>query len=895
MRHVACAGCGLGEECGVTSPLVATTKSSTTKESAKQEPTDEVAQANSAYLPVAGRVFGSAREDRALGEKSRKLTLAELASGLHVSVKRRLAELPVRLQQLLVTLPADAQRVLLTLPVEQQLDIAELLHLMGSLPAGPDAPGHPEGSTTMTTTGGQGLLSAVPTLSATALPPDIVDFLFGRAMAPAWLGVIRLSMPTAPAVTGPLLITGAPAGLGPLSRPRLLDESPEAQRLRQNYSPEGREKRRQAYGSYLATHYERPHPSGKPVDPSEDVQQFGERHVELLADRKWSESSAKGYGERARSATDAAHQAQLTEAKKQLQAEKDTLQAEKDNLAASATPWLDEKKGRGKGRHNHPKKAQTGVVAQIGAPTLPVSTPAESKLAALESAPPDLDTVEEAARQEWLGDLQKLRAAGLSRMTIDNWIAVLGEDQLHQVVAMNSAEMFSWLANNLTPTQLVALLEATNNNQLPVGMTKDLAAALPSLLGAGVSAKLVIDALRGWGKQFSVLVYRLIDHLTAPQLVALLAAARKDVQPVGLTDQVVAAVPKLFEAGADGKFVMSAVHGLGDQLPVLLGGPPSACITVLSMANLTRVKVMVAGGRSDDLLSLAQQVPLPDLEFLLSCVGSAVGLKQLCGPGTGPLVSLLSADVPRETLQLWCSDVGLSSTAELLAHEQFPVCLSILPMLAKDKVGPGQLMRTLKAGAPMKVVCLGVLDAPSLLHSSAQALDHFCYMPTHTVAQYHQIAAAPVANAASSAPIDEGIRQTAGPNPKPYRKWKNTAVITDEALHMLLDEGLARITYISTFKTTTESEEGGDTEEYEVSTQEEYAADMPSGFAGPGKRSIRWVTRFVVHLHRRKGDNKESAPIASHIKHEKHRKLKEAKRIPIGSEMAKRCREKNSS
>ena len=585
MRHVACAGCGLGEECGVTSPLVATTKSSTAKESAKQEPTDEVAQANSAYLPVAGRVFGSARDNRPLGEKSRTLTLAELASGLHVSVKRRLAELPVRMQQLLVTLPADAQRVLLTLPVEQQLDIAELLHLMGSLPAGQDAPGHPEGSTTMTTTGGQGLLAAVPTLSATALPPDIVDFLFGRAMAPAWLGIIRLSMPTAPAVTGPLLITGAPAGLGPLSRPRLLDESPEAQRLRQNYSPEGREKRRQAYGSYLATHYERPHPSGKPVDPSEDVQQFGERHVELQADRKWSESSAKGYGERARSATDAAHQAQLSEAREQLK-------AEKDNLAASATPWLDEKRGKAKGR-NQPKKVEK------------VSTPVEGKVAALESAPPDLDAIERTGAAAWLDDLRKLRAAGLSRPAIDSWVSVLGEDRLHQVVVRNSAEMFSWLANSLTPTQLVALLEATNNNQLPAAMTKDLAAALPSLLGAGASAELIIDALRAWGNQLAVLVYRLINYLTAPQVVALLAAARKDVQPVGLTDQVVAAVPKLFEAGADGKFVMSAVHGLGDQLPVLLGGPPAACIAVLSMANLTRVKVMVAGGRSDDLLSLA--------------------------------------------------------------------------------------------------------------------------------------------------------------------------------------------------------------------------------------------------------------------------------------------------
>jgi uncharacterized protein YukE len=192
-------------------------------------------------------------------------------------------------------------------------------------------------------------------------------------------------------------------------------------------------------------------------------------------------------------------------------------------------------------------------------------------------------------------------------------------------------------------------------------------------------------------------------------------------------------------------------------------------------------------------------------------------------------------------------------------------------------VGPLQLMTTLMANADAGIVCSAIVYAPKLLKNSAHALQYFLANPTNTLLDYRQTIAQVASTEASLAPTNEG--QAQAPSGAWYTKWSHNADIDCKTLHMLLNEGYATITYGSTFKTDTEQGQGGDTEEYFIHTL---------------NSESQWVQRWVVHIHRGYGQNKQSAPSASHIKRYEQRKLKDAKRISIDTSMAKRCRETNT-
>lgn len=114
----------------------------------------------------------------------------------------------------------------------------------------------------------------------------------------------------------------------------------------------------------------------------------------------------------------------------------------------------------------------------------------------------------------------------------------------------------------------------------------------------------------------------------------------------------------------------------------------------------------------------------------------------------------------------------------------------------------------------------------------------------------------------------------------PYTVWRHLSTLTGNDLELLLAENRARLEYVSTFETTTEQTNGGDTSEYQVRFW-----DFDNN---------RWSDRcpWVVHIHRGKGQSRTgSAYSAAHLKRWRQRTLKEAMRVPVPSSIVKRCRE----
>ena len=59
--------------------------------------------------------------------------------------------------------------------------------------------------------------------------------------------------------------------------------------------------------------------------------------------------------------------------------------------------------------------------------------------------------------------------------------------------------------------------------------------------------------------------------------------------------------------------------------------------------------------------------------------------------------------------------------------------------------------------------------------------------------------------------------------------------------------------------------------------------------AGPQQQDA-WARRWVMHIHRQKGESKRHVPIAAHLKRWEPRTLKNATRIPVGCALAAEAR-----
>jgi hypothetical protein len=158
-------------------------------------------------------------------------------------------------------------------------------------------------------------------------------------------------------------------------------------------------------------------------------------------------------------------------------------------------------------------------------------------------------------------------------------------------------------------------------------------------------------------------------------------------------------------------------------------------------------------------------------------------------------------------------------------------------------------------------------------------LQYFTAHPANTLAAYHTSVASAASRDASRRPTNLGTAYAA--SGAPYTNWQHHAVLTAPILGMLIAEGYAQFRYESTFKTLTEAFSGGDTEEYMVDTWDPQAGPQQQG---------AWATRWVLHIHRKKGESKAAVPIASHLKRYEQRKLKDAARTPVGSGLAAEAR-----
>lgn len=688
--------------------------------------------------------------DAETGQPVPELTAEGMVGMLPRAVQRAVAALPPPRQRLLADLPPAALLQLVNLPEATQL---ALIDLLAGRQLGAPAP----------VTGTPGAM--VPTGSApdpapTGLPPGLLDLLLGRGSA---LDRMRGGL-------------GGSVGALTVATPRPPD-----------LSPEGRQRRREAFGAHLATAYERPVPSGARVTASPAVTGVATNHLQKIAERQeaareseWAQESARTYGQRAAQASQAEHVEKLGKAKTAL-----------DDAEAAA------------------KKAHTSQNRKAARATVTSATAAHKLIA---DNPPDLAAIAAAESGLWRADLAALRTGGMSRDQIDDLTETIAPERLHEILTVHPSAMIARLGRYLTPDQVDELIDAAADKALPPA----------------------------------------------------------------LTDPVVAGLPPLFAAGATSGRLMAALRGLAGQFATLLGATPASCVRLISVGSLPKLSAMLAGGRVAQLDALTPLLTAVQVTRLMDAADTPATLATLGGSGAGPLADLVTA-TPAATLPTWCRAPVLTDTVQLLAHVALPTCLPILPVLARDGVGPVQLLAALVAGANVNRLCQAVTDAQALLTDAGHALTYFRTNPGNTVQDFHDAVAGPAAQAASRAPVRNGTGHTA--DGTPYTRWTHHAVLNCRTLHMLLDEGYARIRYIDTFETKTEAVNGGDTEEYEIDTWDGAA----------------WATLWVVHLHRKRGDNKLKAPSAMHLKREKQRKLKDVDRFPIDTDMAQRCRVTNTS
>lgn len=376
---------------------------------------------------------------------------------------------------------------------------------------------------------------------------------------------------------------------------------------------------------------------------------------------------------------------------------------------------------------------------------------------------------------------------------------------------------------------------------------------------------------------------RLANALTPQQVSQLLDAAPQGKVPAGLTDAVATALPGVLAAGGEPDEILRGLSSLGPQLPVLLQQPAADCVSLLRLPKLGLLKTMLAGAQAANLVALISRpaVTIAMVNDLMVAVDTPATFGLVCGAGPANVEALLGAGLAPATLQVWCRPAVVTATVQLLTHAGLATCVPILPDLeaAQPAVQPGQLMAALAAGAAPATVVGAVTDAPALLQTVAQALLYFTAHPTRTLAAYHTSVASAASRDASLRPTNLGTAYA--PSGASYTNWQHHAVLTADILRMLIAENYARFRYESTFKTSTEAFSGGDTEEYMVDTW-----DPPAGAQQQGA----WRTRWVLHIHRKKGESKAAVPIASHLKRYEQRKLKDAARTPVGSALAARAR-----
>jgi hypothetical protein len=399
-------------------------------------------------------------------------------------------------------------------------------------------------------------------------------------------------------------------------------------------------------------------------------------------------------------------------------------------------------------------------------------------------------------------------------------------------------------------------------------------------LVAEIGAPELHDALAANG---AAMLARLANVLTPQQVSQLLDAAPHGKVPAALTDAVATALPGVLAAGGSADLILGGLSSLGPQLAVLLQHPAAPCVRLLRLPKLGLLKTMLAGGQAANLVTLIGRatVSIDMVNALMVAVDTPATLGLVCGTGAANVELLLGAGLGPATLQVWCRPAAVTVTIALLNHPGLATCAPILTDLeqAQPAVQPGQLMAALTAGAAPATVVGAVTNAPGLLQTVAQALQYFTAHPADTLGAYHTSVASAASRNASLRPTNLGTAYAA--SGAPYTNWQHHAVLTAAILQMLLTEGYAQFAYGSTFKTLTESFSGGDTEEYLVQTW-----DPPAAPAQPGA----WRCRWVLHIHRKKGDSKQDAPIAAHLKRFEQRTLKTATRIPVGSGLAAQAR-----
>jgi len=343
----------------------------------------------------------------------------------------------------------------------------------------------------------------------------------------------------------------------------------------------------------------------------------------------------------------------------------------------------------------------------------------------------------------------------------------------------------------------------------------------------------------------------------------------------------------------DPKQLRQVVDAFGlDRLASLLevpGAPMLATLTAsveldrVATLGSSQLKVLCSSVPANRLRTLARSRTGVELQALVDGLGS-VALPELFALDDAQIAELWSC-VTVEQLREVCvvfqgRMVFVSETITpvhlrtLLAHTTVPQ----VAHLVENCTDIALLTRLVARSSGRVPTLIGLLVRVRQLGRGPAVLEGLlATSPGATTDDVDRAVLGPTIAGASRASV--GLGTAAAESGRTYARWTHKSELTNNDLLILLAEQKAKLTYVNTFMTINEADGGGDTSEYEVRLWD-FTKDRFSD-------QVHWV----VHIHRGKGVDRTSAVhSAAHLKRFKERKLKDAHRWPVSSDVVIACR-----
>jgi hypothetical protein len=292
-----------------------------------------------------------------------------------------------------------------------------------------------------------------------------------------------------------------------------------------------------------------------------------------------------------------------------------------------------------------------------------------------------------------------------------------------------------------------------------------------------------------------------------------------------------------------------------------------------------KLKPLVTVFTGVELKQLHDRLTLVELKRVAD-IFEATELGALChehGVGAGQL-AIFVANVPgAKRMQHIRSVITVEVIGSILVHQEVVALLGqLLPITNFEHTN---VVLRMLAIPNMDVPRLhGLLTSIGTLNSSVGALwDHLQVDPNATGATWESDTFNQIKSRAKLTP--QGTKKITTGRGDVIHVPKHRSNLTGEELEVLYQNSHVKFVYISTFKTTTETVNGGDTDEYNV-----LLYDDTNGV---------WETdaHWVVHTHRERGSPRKGTGGIAHLKRYAQRKLKDALRNPISRAMEQACKD----